>query len=293
MLSKIIEILISLINFDLISIFGLNFILNFLNLIFLCIFIYFILSIFYSTLCKISSLDKSYQDLENSLSIKTNLLDQKLEKLELLISQLNLSTVTKEESLSSFGFFVSKISKFLELDNNVALHLITNTLITGILLFSTTFLLHQFLRADAREYISSLLNSNAFNTNAITGYVSNEHKTTRESISTIITETQTKISSDVIKSNLDLQEESIKVLLKSQEQQTELLNQLITSQNVIISEQSSDIINVLQDIKSINSSIKNDLDILDVRLSNIADVLYTLSNVDNQLVVQSLLGTIN
>jgi hypothetical protein len=71
------------------------------------------------------------------------------------------------------------------------------------------------------------------------------------------------------------------------------LNQLITSQNVIISEQSSDIINVLQDIKSINSSIKNDLDILDVRLSNIADVLYTLSNVDNQLVVQSLLGTIN
>jgi len=200
------------------------------------------------------------------------------------------SKLKEEASKSSDAFsLLENISSLVHLDSNTIIQITTSTLILGTFLFCSSFFLHQVLREDFRQYISGILNSNSFNLSIFKNYVHTENQETRTFISNILSDMEL-LTKNLYKEDLSKNDINVTTILDSLEKQSLLLNKILTSENVVISSQNSELLNMLQEIQISLKDINTKFDVLELKVTLIKDVVDVMCTVDGQIPVSDLTG---
>jgi len=206
------------------------------------------------TFLKVISLDNSYQNLDKKLDVKIKLLDEKLQQLDLLLTNLNNPELSKESS-SFFSSCSSYLIKFLTVQESTVFHLVAYTAITGTLLFFGTVFLHHILKDDFKKRICHFLESDCLERFNLLKSLNNEVKyidPVTKNTSDFYT-----FSEEMLKQSLELHKHTTKVFFQTNFSHQELIQKLFSYHNSSNIELNNDILKLLDEISILNSDIFN------------------------------------
>jgi len=228
------------------------------------------------------------------MEVKADLtnLEAKLEHLETLHSTSKVyHTIPQGENSFNIYNFLQHFFTSNNFPLDIFMPLATQVIATGVFLFLGCFVFHHFLREDIRAFIKGVLNSNVFSNQVIREHVSFEHNETRELLLQVVSDLES-FSNTLVQQNTMLHEISVSSIVQSLDKHTLIINKLLNSQNIILSNQSKDYFEHLKIIHSTIEELNSKIITLDLKTTLLNDAITVLVQADSSLSGIDLLGTL-